>query len=88
MASIKARPLKNGKMSYRVQIRIHGARPISKTFNTKTAAKEFAQATEADLKRGLTHSDYHTNRNTLGAAIDLYIECVPSGKMGQIGLNC
>ena len=50
MATIEKRESKNGKVSYRVKVRLKGYPEISETFTTKTLAKEWADKTQSDIR--------------------------------------
>ena len=52
MATIEKRKNDDGKIGYRVKIRLKGHPPESATFTRKTDASEWAQKTEADIKAG------------------------------------
>ena len=74
MASIQERIDRNGKPRYTARIRVQGERPQAATFNTLTAAKQWAQRTESDLRRGRHLPDTEAKRRTLADAIDRYEE--------------
>jgi len=52
MATIQKRAGRDGKTSYRVQVRIKGFAPETASFESKTDAKDWAKKTEADMKAG------------------------------------
>jgi hypothetical protein len=52
MATIRERIDANGKKAYHVQIRIKGFPPQTKSFDSKTFAKKWAQHTETELRAG------------------------------------
>ena len=52
MAYIQKRTTKDGKTSYRVQVRLRGFATECATFDRLTDAKEWATKTEADMKAG------------------------------------
>jgi len=68
MATIRARKGKKGRTTYLVQIRLIGRPSISKTFERKTDAKEWAARTESEMRR----SHALGGRRTVAAAIDHY----------------
>ena len=52
MASIRERVSADGKKSFHVQVRLQGFPPQTKTFDTKTEAKRWAQYVETELRAG------------------------------------
>lgn len=76
MASIQARKDGNGKTRWRVQIRIKGHPTVSKTFDRKTDAKEWAKQTETDIKRGQYFQSLESTKHTFGEMIDRYLKDV------------
>jgi len=74
MASIKKRETNNGKVHYRVQIRLKGFPSQSATFKTKTHAKQWAQKTEAAMREGRYFKTIESKRHTLGDMVDRYVK--------------
>lgn len=74
MARITKQIGRKGDISYRVQIRIKGHRPLSATFEKKTDAQEWARRNEADIRRGLKFDDHNARKHTLNDAIAKYLE--------------
>ncbi len=72
MASIEKRISKQGEISYRALVRIKGHPTVSKTFDTKTKAQQWAQRTEIAIKDGKYLPTNESNRRTLGELIDRY----------------
>lgn len=71
MATIRVKSGARG-VTYEVQVRMAGMRPVTKTFKTKFAAKTWARDTEAKLAKGdLSHSE--AERRTLAEACDVYL---------------
>jgi integrase len=70
MATIEKRKLDDGKMSYRVKIRLRGHAPESATFPKLTDAREWIQKTEADIKAGRHFGA--SKRYSLNDLIDSY----------------
>ena len=74
MASIQKRTWvdRDGKQhtSYRVQIRKRGFAPVTATFERKTDAAEWAQATETDMRRRQFFPQREAERRTLAELID------------------
>ncbi len=72
MANIEKRISKNGKVSYRVKIRIKGTPPMSETFTSLTKAREWASKTETRIKDGVRFSILEARKRTLGELIEQY----------------
>ena len=82
MASISERKGKDGKVSYRVQVRIKGAPDQVATFDRKTDAKLWAQQTEAAIREGRHFKTTESKKHTLGDLVDRYIrDVIPHKKM-------
>lgn len=73
MASIQERKGRDGKIVYRVQIRIKGASIQRATFERKTDAKLWAQQTEADIRAGRHFKSTEAKKHTFAEFIDRYI---------------
>lgn len=80
MATIQARRDSDGRVRYRVQVRLKGYRPISATFDRKTDAKDWARETETDLKAGRYLKTAESKKHTFGNMIDRYIKQVLPNK--------
>lgn len=76
MATIQKRVTKSGEVSFRVQVRIKGRPPVGATFSRISDAKDWAQQTEADIKRGIYFKVPEANKRTLAEAIDRYFKDV------------
>ncbi len=80
MASIQARKGidERGKQctSYRVQVRLQGFPPVTATFERKTDAARWAQATEAAMREGRYFPQREAKRRTLGDLVDRQLETV------------
>lgn len=74
MALIEKRTTAGGKIRYRARVRLRGFPEYTQTFKRKTDADEWAQAKEADLKRGFHVASPEAARRTLGDAVDRYIK--------------
>jgi integrase len=74
MATIETRTNKNGKVSYRVKIRLDGCKPVNRTFDRLTDAKQWLQRTEADMRRGIHLPTAENTKRTLADLIDRYIQ--------------
>lgn len=73
MASIFERKDKDGKIRYRVQVRLKGYPPQSETFDRKTDAKKWVQDIESAIREGRHFKTAQAKRHTLGELIDRYI---------------
>jgi len=82
MATIRRRESGN----YQAQIRLAGLKPISKTFPTKTQAKQFVRQVEGDAKLAQMLGDPLTNSLTIFDLITAFVEQY-SGKDKTILLN-
>ncbi|MDW2995477.1 MAG: site-specific integrase [Alphaproteobacteria bacterium] len=76
MATIEKRESKNGKVSYRVKVRLKGYPEISETFTTKTLAKEWADKTQSDIRGGMRLIVREAKKRTVEELIDLYVNKV------------
>jgi len=72
MANIEKRIAKNGKVSYRVKVRLKGYPAQSETFPNLSMAKNWATRMEARIKEGLHLTVIESKRHTLAELIDLY----------------
>jgi integrase len=76
MANIQERPGKDGKMNYRVLVRLKGHPRQTATFDRKTDAKIWAQQTEAAIREGRHFKTTEAKKHTLANLIDRYMESV------------
>jgi integrase len=74
MANIQKRILKNGNISYRVQVRIKGHPVETATFARLTDAKLWIQQTEADIRRGKHFKTSEAKKRTMAETIDRYFK--------------
>lgn len=72
MATITKVPRKTGH-AYRVQIRFHGKKPISKTFRTKKLAEAFARDVEGNFEERAAGLDSRLRKHTLYNLIDKFM---------------
>lgn len=72
MAVIRERKSSTGVKSYHVQVRIRGFPPQTKTFKSKTLAKEWAALTETELKAGRLLPRVIAERHTVSDLLDRY----------------
>jgi len=72
VASFTRRVAGDGAVSWRVQIRIRGHKPVAKTFARKTDAKRWATRTESDVRSGLYLRTRESEKRTLGDLIERY----------------
>lgn len=73
MATCEKRVGKNGKVSYRVQVRQKGFPSASATFASKTQALEWAKRTEIAMHDGKYFPSAAANRRTVSDLIDKYL---------------
>ncbi|STX50476.1 site specific recombinase [Legionella busanensis] len=76
MASIEERINKEGKVSYRVKVRIKGFPSQQATFARKTDATRWAQQTEVDIRNRKHFKTTEAKKRTLGEMLDRYIRDV------------
>ncbi len=76
MAVIQERKTAEGKVHYRVLIRMKGCPPQSATFNRKTDAKKWAQDTESAIRDGRYFKTIEAKKHTFADMVDLYIKQV------------
>ena len=72
MASIETRK-SHGETVYRARVRITGAPAITKTFPSKTLAKDWARKMETEIKEDAFLPSMKAQRHTLAELIDRYI---------------
>lgn len=72
MATIQTRITHDGKLSYRVQVRLKGHPAQSATFARKTDARKWAAKTETDIREGRHFKTTEAKRHTGAALIDRY----------------
>jgi len=68
---IQERRNRDGTVSFRAQIRVRGHEHLSKTFDRKTDAKSWLEATRSAIRNGATLST-EADRTTLADALDRY----------------
>ena len=74
MAYIQERLRSDGKIRYRVQIRLRGYPTVTATFGRKTDAKKWAQKTEAAMQEKRYFTESEAEKHTVSELIDRYIE--------------
>lgn len=74
MANIEKRTSKEGKLSYRVKIRLKGFPTQQATFDRLTDARKWAQQTESAIREGRHFKTTEAKRRTLGEMIERYIK--------------
>lgn len=80
MATITERTDSTGAKSYRVEVRLKGHPAQRATFERKTDARKWAQATEAAIREGRHFGTTEAKRHTLADLIDRYAKDVLPGK--------
>lgn len=76
MANIQERKDKQGKVHYRVQVRLKGYPPQVATFKRKTDAVRWVQQVETAIREGRHFKTAEAKKHTLAALINRYIENV------------
>ena len=76
MATIEERRSKDGKITYRVKIRLKGFPPQSASFSRKTDAKKWAQDVESAIRDGRYFKTTEARKHTVADMIDRYIRDV------------
>jgi len=76
MAYIEERIGKDGKVSYRVQVRVKGYPIQTSTHDRKTDAKIWAQQTEAAMREGKFLKTAEAKKHALTKLIDRYVESI------------
>lgn len=69
MASIQKRTLKNGEVSYRVQVRLKGHPVQRATFNRLTDARKWAKSTEAAMRERRYFKTSESQKHTVSDMI-------------------
>lgn len=91
MANIEKRVTKDGKISFRVKVRLKGFPTQQATFARLTDARKWAQQTEAAIREGRHFKTTEAKRRTLSEMIDRYIKDIiptkPKTKNRIIHLN-
>ena len=72
MATIRERKDAQGNRSYHVQVRLRGFPPQTRTFESKTLAKQWAAQVETDLRAGRYMPRIEAERHTVHEMIDRY----------------
>ncbi len=76
MAYIQERKIDDGKIHYRVQIRLRGYPTASATFERKTDAKLWVQQTESAMREGRHFKTAEAKKHNVGELSDRYIQNV------------
>lgn len=86
MATIEKRDNPDGKISYRVKVRLKGFEPQTATFARLTDARKWAAQTESAIREGRYFQTVEGKRHTLSEAVDRYlIDVMPRKSKGSIG---
>jgi len=79
MATIEKREPLNGKVTYRVKVRLKGYPTQSATFNRLTDAKKWSQLTEASIREGRHFKTAESKKHTFDDLVNRYcLEVLPS----------
>jgi len=84
MGAIQERKLDSGNKTYRVQIRIKGEKPISKSFKRKTDAKTWMIKTEAAIREGRYFDISESKKHTVSDLIKRYTNDYLSQKKSKL----
>src|SRR5688500_17870483 len=76
MATIERRVAGDGSISYRVKVRIRGARPETATFERKSDATKWATQTEGNIQQRKHFPMHEARKHTFGEMIDRYVRDV------------
>jgi len=76
MATIEKRETQDGKMTFRVKVRLKGHPVQTASFDRLTDAKRWAQSTEAAIREGRHFKTVEAKKHTLAELIDRYIRDV------------
>ncbi|MDE3055602.1 MAG: site-specific integrase [Verrucomicrobiota bacterium] len=76
MATIQQRKSEDGKISYRVQVRLRGHPPQTATFSRITDARRWAQQIESAIREGRHFKTAESKKHTLKELIERYIKTV------------
>ena len=84
MAVIEKRRTKDGKIQYRVKVRLKGFPPQTSTHEKISDAKRWAQDTESAIRDGRHFKTTEAKKHTLGELVDRYIrDVLPQKKKSQ-----
>jgi len=87
MATITSRRTTKGT-TYRVQVRLRGYPPASKTFARRSDAKRWAAKTETEIREGGYFPKAEASRHTLGELVDQFYEReLPKRERGKAKLR-
>src|SRR5665647_1122674 len=85
MAAIEKRETQDGKIHYRVKIRLKGYPPLTATFDRRADAKRWGAETETSIREGRHFKTIEAKKHTLGELIDRYIrDILPKKKKSQV----
>jgi hypothetical protein len=73
MASLMGRKRGDGRTEYLVQVRLKGHPAQTATFDRRSDAKKWAQATEPAIREGRYFPNVEAHKKTLADAIDSYL---------------
>lgn len=80
MATIQRREGRDGKVTYRVMVRLRGHAPESATFARRTDAKRWATQTEAAIREGRHFTGTEARRHSVADLVDRYVKDVLPAK--------
>ena len=80
MANIEKRTTQDGKVTFRVKVRLRGFPTQTATFERLTDARKWAQQTESAIRDGRHFKTSEAKRHTLAETIDRYIKYILPSK--------
>jgi integrase len=81
---IQERIGRNGKITYKAQVRLKGYPPQYETFDRKTDAKMWMEKVKTEMREGRIFKTTEAKKHTLGEMIDRYIrEVLPSKEKSE-----
>lgn len=80
MPTIEGRKHKNGRTTYRVQVRVQGHPPVYRTFQRSTDARLWAQQTEASIRRGDALPSSENRKRVFRDLVEQYLDTVKRRK--------
>ena len=81
MSTIRKKNYKD-KTKYQALVRVSGTPTISKTFNLKSHALQWAKETEIQIEKGLLSSKYERTEDTLQEVLKRYLSEITPNKKG------
>src|SRR5687767_11748199 len=80
MANIQPRRARNGRLTFRVQVRLHGHPPVNRSFHRRTDARLWAQQIESSIRRGEALATNEARKHTVAELVDRRLELLERRK--------